>query len=100
MEEVCSILTEAGFDEATVEIFRSNKIDRTVLMNLDKDDMKELGITALGDRKRLQSIISKLTSQSNSPTGTTVLAMTRSYFLEVHGIYRFPQVLDQLLAVI
>ena len=43
MEEVCSILLAAGFDEAIVEIFCMNKIDYSVLLDLDKDDIKELG---------------------------------------------------------
>lgn len=68
MEEVCSILLAAGFDEATVEIFRVNKIDRTILLDLDKDDVKELGVTALGDRKKLLAIISKLKGESDPMT--------------------------------
>lgn len=35
---------------------------------LDKDDMKELGVSALGDRKKLHSIIAKLKKHLNSPT--------------------------------
>lgn len=66
MEEVSSLLLEAGFDDATIEIFQSNKIDRATLVDIDRDDMKELGITALGDRKRLQSVIAKLKKEMTS----------------------------------
>ena len=51
MEEVSSLLTNAGFDTEIVQIFVSNKIDRSVLATLTTQDMKELGIVALGDRK-------------------------------------------------
>ena len=68
MEEVCSILQAAGFDEATVEIFCVNKVDCTILLDLDKDDMKELGVTALGDRKKLLNIIAKLKKEIDSIT--------------------------------
>ena len=68
MEEVCSILLAAGFDEAAVEIFRVNKINRSVLLDLDKDDIKELGVTALGDRKKLLAIIAKLREESDPIT--------------------------------
>ena len=57
MEEVSSLLTNAGFDTEIVQIFVSNKIDRSVLATLTTQDMKELGIVALGDRKKLQFLI-------------------------------------------
>lgn len=73
MEEACSTLLAAGFDEATVKIFRVNKVDRAILLDLDKDDMKELGVTALGDRKKLLSIIAKLKKETDSLTSKSVL---------------------------
>ena len=54
MERVCRLLSDAGFDNTVVEIFRENKVDLEVLISLDKEDMLELGVVALGDRKRLQ----------------------------------------------
>ena len=72
MEEVCSILLAADFEEATVEIFRANKVDCTILLDLDKDDMKELGVTALGDRKKLLNIIATLKNKTDSLTSKSV----------------------------
>ena len=40
-----------GFD-AFVEVFRQNRIDLEVLADLGESDLKELGMGALGDRKR------------------------------------------------
>ena len=60
MEEVSDILNKAGFNEEVVKIFRVNKIDRSLIVALDKDDMKELGIVALGDSKKLQMLIATL----------------------------------------
>ena len=57
---MCEMLVKAGFDDSVVEVFRSNKIDRVVLLELDRDDMSELGIVALGDRKKLQKMILRL----------------------------------------
>ena len=54
--EVCSLLKESGFDTDVVEIFQKNKIDGTTFLDLDADDLKELGVVALGDRKRIQKL--------------------------------------------
>jgi class 3 adenylate cyclase len=41
-------------------IFRENKIDETVLPKLTADDLKELGVRALGDRRKLLDAIAGL----------------------------------------
>ena len=64
IENVCQLLVENHFDASVVEIFRANKIDRNVFIDLDKDDMKELGILVLGNRKKLQQIGAKLCGTS------------------------------------
>ena len=69
IENMCQLLVENHFDTSVVEIFRANKIDRNVFIDLDKDDMKELGIMALGDRKRLQQIGAKLRGTTVSSIG-------------------------------
>ena len=43
-----------------IAVFSKKKITIAVLKDLDKKDLKELGNTALGDRKRLQQLISSL----------------------------------------
>lgn len=59
-EKICELLLENGFDNSVSSVFRDNKVDGAVFVDLDKDDMKELGISALGDRKKLQQLIYKL----------------------------------------
>ena len=54
--EVCTLLKTNGFDDDVVEVFRANKIDGSALKELNSEDLKELGIIALGDRKRLERV--------------------------------------------
>ena len=49
MEQVCDILVTNGFDSKVVEAFRGNKVYWDTFTQLDKDDIKELGVTALGN---------------------------------------------------
>ena len=49
VERVCDILETNGFDSKVVEAFRGNKVDWDTFTQLDKDDIKELGVTALGN---------------------------------------------------
>ena len=67
-EEVCKILQENRFDNAVVEVFRANKIDGLVLLDISKDDLAVMGISALGDRKKLQQLIRSLKA-SNTELG-------------------------------
>jgi hypothetical protein len=41
-------------------VFRENEIDETVLPNLTAEDLKELGVTALGHRRKLLDAIAAL----------------------------------------
>ena len=45
--------------------FRENEIDETVLPNLTAEDLKELGVTALGHRRKLLDAIAGLRSDAN-----------------------------------
>ena len=56
ISEVCSLLKERGLDDDVIEIFRTNKIDGAVFLELNKEDLKELGIVALGDLKKIRNI--------------------------------------------
>ena len=38
-------------------VFRENEIDETVLPNLTAEDLKDLGVTALGHRRKLLDAI-------------------------------------------
>ena len=42
--------------------FRDNKIDADVLPQLTADDLKDIGVSAVGDRLRLLAAIAALTS--------------------------------------
>ena len=55
--------------------FRENEIDETVLPNLTAEDLKELGVTALGHRRKLLDAIAALRNDASAhaaPTGATV----------------------------
>lgn len=46
--------------------FRENKISREILPNLTAEDLKDLGVTLVGDRRRLLDAISALRSQDGA----------------------------------
>jgi class 3 adenylate cyclase/tetratricopeptide (TPR) repeat protein len=46
------------------ERFRDNKIDQEVLPHLTADDLKDIGVTAVGDRRKLQAAIGQLLAVS------------------------------------
>lgn len=53
VEEVCEFIEEQGFQKDVIELFRSNRIRGPVLSMLTDEELKELGVAALGDRKLL-----------------------------------------------
>ena len=54
-KEICSLLLENGFHHSVTGVFHDNKVDGAVFVDLDKDSMKELGISTLGNRKNYSS---------------------------------------------
>lgn len=56
------MLREAGFEEDVLEIFKDNRIDRETFIDLQSDDLLELNITALGNRKRIRRLQNSLLS--------------------------------------
>jgi class 3 adenylate cyclase/predicted ATPase len=48
-------------------VFRENEIDETVLPNLTAEDLKELGVTALGHRRKLLDAIVALRNDTSAP---------------------------------
>ena len=52
MRDIAKWLEGQGLGEY-VEAFANNKIDRDVLPSLTGDDLKEMGVAAVGDRRRL-----------------------------------------------
>jgi hypothetical protein len=47
-------------------VFRENEIDETVLPNLTAEDLKELGVTALGHRRKLLDAIAALRNDTSA----------------------------------
>ena len=50
--------------------FRDNEIDESVLPNLTAEDLKELGVAALGHRRKLLDAIAALRSDTTAPAPT------------------------------
>ena len=66
-------ILEEEFDEEVVQTFRQNKIDIDTLLELTSEDMQELGIVALGDRKRLTKLINRLSTELENPASSGVI---------------------------
>lgn len=74
--EICSILQEVGFEDDVVEIFRNNRIDKETFLDLQNEDLVELNITALGDRKRINKLKTSLRLRMNVPSETELESAT------------------------
>ncbi len=71
--DVAVWLERLGLDEFAAA-FAQNKIDAVALKLLSEDDLKELGVVALGDRRKLSAAISELSQEHvSSPHGRTEL---------------------------
>jgi class 3 adenylate cyclase len=57
--------------ERYVEAFEGNDIDAAVLRTLNADDLRELGVTSLGHRKKLLDAITALRESAGPPTAST-----------------------------
>ena len=49
--------------------FRDNEIDGAVLPKLTLDDLKDLGVTVVGDRRKMLTAIGKLSGSSTISLG-------------------------------
>src|SRR5215510_4686966 len=59
-------------------VFRENEIDETVLPNLTAEDLKELGVTALGHRRKLLDAIAALRNDASGKTPSADAATASS----------------------
>jgi class 3 adenylate cyclase len=67
---IAGLLRSLGLEQYEAA-FRENEIDETVLPSLTAEDLKELGVAALGHRRKLLAAIAALSSDTNaSPTAT------------------------------
>jgi class 3 adenylate cyclase/predicted ATPase len=57
--------------------FRDNQIDGEVLRNLSRDDLKELGVAFVGDRRKLLSAIARLSGTSIERTALPKVSRTK-----------------------
>jgi hypothetical protein len=64
MLDVARWLAEQGLEQYA-EAFAENAIDEEVLRTLSEDDLKELGVKALGHRKKLLAAIALLSLANN-----------------------------------
>jgi class 3 adenylate cyclase len=63
--DIAAWLRELGLERYT-EAFEANDVDAAVLRTLNADDLKELGVTSLGHRKKLLAAIAALTPRSSA----------------------------------
>lgn len=68
--EVCSFIAEKDFEKDVVELFRVNRIRGPVLSLLTDTELKELGVTALGDRKLLLKLFQHASTSSETSCST------------------------------
>ena len=53
-------LRKEDFDDDVIEVFRTNKIDEETFLDLQRSDLKELGIAAIGDLIRIKRLKEKI----------------------------------------
>ena len=68
-------LRSLGLEEYEA-VFRENEIDETVLPDLTAEDLKELGVTALGHRRKLLAAIAAL--RDDASKASSIDAVTTS----------------------
>jgi class 3 adenylate cyclase len=59
-------------------VFRENEIDETVLPSLTAEDLKELGVTVLGHRRKLLDAIAALRTDASAQAPSTGVAVARA----------------------
>lgn len=64
VEQLCGLLQTKGFGQDVIGVIRKHKVDGYILVDLDDDDMTDIGIEAWGDRRRLRKLISSDCSRS------------------------------------
>ena len=65
---IAAWLRDLGLERYT-EAFEANDIDTAALHSLNADDLKELGVTSLGHRKKLLKAIAALREPADETAG-------------------------------
>lgn len=68
-------------------MFRANKIKGRILAMLSDDDLKQLGVAALGDRKYLLHIFTNTKKTEKSDDSSSSIGNTSNDVNDDHGIY-------------
>lgn len=88
-QQVADWMYASGFDDSVVEKFETNDISGAILMDLQFEDLKELGIQSFGKRHRLWNEIRNIRGVTESPAATPIEApprgATRSVPIMTHG---------------
>lgn len=66
VDDVCQFLRRYDFEENVIRAFRINKVRGRVLPLLNDEDLKQLELAALGDRKYLQYLLSGITCREEN----------------------------------
>src|SRR6185312_4446292 len=77
MQQVADWLEKLGLGQYA-QRFAENDIDFAVLAKLNDADLKELGVTSLGHRKRLLEAIAERAATAPSPTPADPKALDRA----------------------
>ena len=67
MRDIAEWLEELGLGEY-VEAFAENRIDADVLPTLTNDDLKDIGVVAVGDRRKMLNAITALSERDDEAT--------------------------------
>ena len=59
--------------------FRENEIDETVLANLTAEDLKDLGVSIVGHRRKILDAIAGLRNDGSVPTPSVAAASARPF---------------------
>ncbi len=74
--DIAAWLRELGL-ERYAEAFRANEIDAEILPKLTADDLKDLGVMAVGHRRKLLEAIAALAEPASPPTAASAAATAR-----------------------
>ena len=77
-------LTELGLEQYA-NAFAKNGIDLSLLPELTNEDLKDLGIDRLVDRKTILKAIARASETALEPTEDTIARRSRTYRIEVRA---------------
>ncbi len=94
--EIQHWLEDLGLGEYTTA-FAENRIDADVLPTLTSDDLKDIGVRMVGDRRKLLNAIAELSNKDDEPADVGVDALRRQVtvlFADISGFTTMSSQLD------